>query len=153
MPGYIIQYWDDTEKKYKEVMTDQPLPVTLVDSTTGSPSGTVAPSEERTDTFTSDDLTNHQGKGGHFVLDVTATSESPSITLKIQGKDNVSGQYYDIIASSAVTEVGTTVLKIHPGLTTTANSVANDLIPSTWRIVVEHSNEDPIEYSVGYSIV
>jgi hypothetical protein len=35
MPGYIIQYWDDVAKVYKEVMTDQPLPVTTVGSGSG----------------------------------------------------------------------------------------------------------------------
>lgn len=250
MPGYIIQYFDETGKVYKEVTTSQPLPVTAIGSGTGgaeevevtqplpagtnvigkveieeggktvnvfpasvdtyaqadnmlmtgshmlglkengtewarlrldasfnlktminaalptgtntignvnitntNTDGTALASLARTATTNSADLTNGNGKGGHIVLDVTATAVSPSVTLKIQGKDVVSGKYYDILESAAVTAIGTTVIKVHPGLTVAANSVANDIIPHTWRVVVTHSNTDSIQYSVGYSIV
>lgn len=36
MPGYILQFWDKVTSKYKEVATDQPLPVTTVG---GGPNG------------------------------------------------------------------------------------------------------------------
>lgn len=107
----------------------------------------------RTATTNSPDITNSHGKGAIVVLDVTASSGSPSITFKIQGKDAASGKYYDILTSTAVTSVSTTVLKVYPGLTAAANSIANDILPHTWRVVVEHSNADSIDYGVGYSIV
>lgn len=119
----------------------------------GNTDGTALPSSARTATTNSADLSNAHGTGVNVVLDVSASSGSPSITLKIQGKDVVSGKYYDILSSGAVTAVSTTVLKVYPGLTAAANSVANDIIPATWRVSVEHSNTDSIQYSVGYSIV
>lgn len=115
--------------------------------------GTALANAARTATINSPDQTNSYGKGATIVLDVTATSASPSVTLKIQGKDTASGKYYDILTSSAVTVISTTVFKIHPGLTAAANSIANDILPLTWRVVVEHSNTDSIQYSVGFSIV
>ncbi|MBB6694380.1 hypothetical protein H7B90_23570 [Cohnella xylanilytica] len=147
----------NTGDQYVEVSMANPLPVTTVGSGTNIGSmtaeGTALPGAARTATTNSADLTNANGKGVIVVLDVSAVSDSPSITIKIQGKDSTSGKYYDIITSAAVTAISTTVLKVYPGLATAANSVANDIIPTTWRVVVTHSNTDSIQYSVGYSIV
>jgi hypothetical protein len=45
--------------------------------------------------------------------------------------------------------VATTVLKVGPGLTAAANLVANDMIPSIWRVIVTHGDTDSATYSVG----
>lgn len=105
-------------------------------------------------TFNSADIVNDEGGVGLVaVIDVTAVTSSPSVVFTIQGKDPASGKYYDILASSAITGTGTTVLRVHPDLTAAANSVAKDMIPRVWRIKAVHGNANSISYTVGASMV
>lgn len=92
--------------------------------------------------------------GIHVVLDVTVNAgTAASITLTIQGFDASSGQYYTLLASSAVTAVGTTVYKIFPGAPVTTNVSVNDIVPYKWRVLVTHGNANPITYTVGASLI
>lgn len=88
-------------------------------------------------------------RGLHLVIDVTAIVTAPSITVTIAGVDRVSGKTYTILASAAITATGTTVLKVGPGLTAAANSVANDFIPPIFRVSVSHANGNSITYSIA----
>lgn len=115
--------------------------------------GTALASAARTATVSSADIFNVNKKGVHVVLDVTAASATPSITLTIQGKDELSGKYYTILTSAAVTGISTNIYKVYPGLTAASNLVASDIIPKTFRITMTHSDTDSITYSVGYSLV
>lgn len=114
--------------------------------------GTGLASAARTTTTNSGDITNYNGTGVHVVLDVT-NAGTGSITLTIQGKDALSGQYYTLLAGAAVTTVSTNVYKVFPGSTVTANVSANDICPRTIRILVTHNNANSITYSVGYSLI
>lgn len=111
------------------------------------------PSLARTASVNSADQTNTRGRGLHVVIDVTVDPAAASITPKIQGKDLTSGKYYDILTGVAITATGTTVLKVHPGITALANVAANDLLPVNWRVRMEHADTDSITYSVGASVV
>jgi hypothetical protein len=86
-------------------------------------------------TQTTSDQINYNHRGIKVYLYVT-TIGSGSLVLTIFGKDQVSGQTYTLLASSAVTTNGLTVLTIYPGLTSAANSIANDVLPRTYRIQV-----------------
>lgn len=113
-------------------------------------------SAERDKTTNSPDQVNHCGRGVHVILDVTAKEGSPSIVLKIQGKDPASGGYYDILEGVAVTAVSTNVYKVHPEMTAETNVVAKDILPRTWRVAVIYTgtpSTDKITYSVGASVV
>lgn len=107
----------------------------------------------RTATVNSSDFKNYNARGAHFIVDVTAITATPSITVKIQGKDPGNGNYYDLLVSSAITAVGVTVLKVYPGITAVANLAANDVLPWDWRVRVEHADTDSITYSVGANLV
>lgn len=113
---------------------------------------TALASAARTTTLNSGDLTNYNGRGLHVVLDVT-NAGTGSITLTIQAKDALSGQYYTLLAGAAVTTVSTNVYKVFPGATAVANAAANDILPRTYRILVTHNNANSITYSVGASII
>lgn len=113
---------------------------------------TVFASAARTATHNSADFVTPYTKGLHLVIDCTATSATPSVVFTLQGKDVTSGKYYTVLASAAITATGTTVLKVHPALTAAANSVANDLLPRTWRVLATHADADSITYSVGVSL-
>ncbi|MCK5605280.1 hypothetical protein KAR91_25535 [Candidatus Pacearchaeota archaeon] len=109
-------------------------------------------SAARTATTNSDDQTNSRHKGCHIIIDVTVDGGG-SLTPKIQGKDPLSGKYYDILVGSAISAVGTTILKVYPGLTASANSIENDIVPSKFRIVVTAGDANSMTYSVGVNLV
>jgi hypothetical protein len=86
-------------------------------------------------TVNGSDQSNAARRGLHLVVDITAISgTSPTLTVTVEGKDPVSGKYYTILASAALNAVATTVLKVYPGLTAAANTVANDVLPGAWRV-------------------
>lgn len=59
-----------------------------------------------------------------------------AITVTLQGKDPVSGNYYTILQSaSLVASTPLTILRVYPGLTASANAVASDVLPPTWRVI------------------
>lgn len=88
------------------------------------------------------DGSNH--KGLLLYIDITAiTGTTPTLTVTIQGKSPVSGKYVTILASAALNSTGTTVLKVYPGLTAAANTVANDMIPPTFRVITAIGGTTP----------
>lgn len=118
----------------------------------GNVDATLLASAARTAATQSADQTNYNGRGLHVVIDVTAWTAG-SITVTIQGKDSVSGKYYTILASAALAAVGTTILRVYPGLTASANAAANDILPRTWRVSVAVGTADSITYSIGASVI
>lgn len=119
----------------------------------GNTQGTVLASAARTASVDSADLTNYNARGVHVIIDATAITATPSITATIQGKDTLSGKYYTILASAAITGVSTTILRVYPGITTAANLAAADVLPRTWRVSVVAGDADSITYSIGYSLI
>lgn len=112
----------------------------------------VLASTARTATLNSGDQSNLNGRGLHLVIDVTAGAAF-SIVPKIQAKDQASGKWYDLLVGAAITATGTTVLKLYPGLTAAANLVANDVLPVSWRLRVEHGDATSVTYSAGASLI
>lgn len=81
------------------------------------------------------DQDNPAARGIRLTIDITAiTGTGPSLIVTLEGKCPISGKYTTILASAALTAVGTTVLKVYPGLTAAANLVASDILPRTWRV-------------------
>lgn len=99
------------------------------------------------------EFTNYSGKAVHVVLDVTAIAATPVLTLTIEGKDEVSGKFYTLLAGAAVSTVSTNVYRVGPGLTAAANLVANDFVPRAGRIRVAVADADSATYSVGIATV
>lgn len=114
---------------------------------------TLLPSAARTATTNSGDLKNHQHRGVVVVVNVTAASATPSVVFTIQGKCPLSGAYFTILASAAVTGTGTTVLRAYPGLAASANVTANDVLPEHWRLLATHADADEITYSVSAQLI
>lgn len=114
---------------------------------------TILASAVRAATNNSADQTNLVGRGVHVVIDVTAVPGVDTVTPKIQGKDELSGQYYDILTGAAISGVSTVVLKVYPGITVAANVSASDILPKTWRVVMTHSAGTNFTYSVGASLI
>lgn len=98
-------------------------------------------------------FTNHNGRGVHVVLDVTAITDTPSLTLTIEGQDAVSGKYYTILTGTAVSTVSTNVYKVYPGIAAAANAAASDIVPRNGRISVAVADADSATYSIGLATV
>jgi hypothetical protein len=122
-------------------------------STHGTHDVSILPSAARTTAQTGVDQINQYGKGLNVVVDFTVFGGSGSITVIIEGKDLVSGKYYTILSSAALAAVATTVLRVYPGLTASANLIASDVLPRTWRVRVAVGNATSHTYSVGASII
>lgn len=115
--------------------------------------GTVLASAARTSAPTPVLLTNENGRALYIILDVTAVTATPSITVTIAGIDVVSGKAYTLLAGAAVTATGTVFYKVGPALPNTANVSANEYVPPTVRISVSHLDSDSITYSIGYALM
>ena len=96
---------------------------------------------------------NSAYRGCHIIIDVTVDPASASITPTIQGYDTVSGKYYTLLVGNAIAAVGTTVLRIYPGLSASANVIANDILPSKFRVSMAVADTDSMTYSVSASLV
>lgn len=92
-------------------------------------------------------------RGGHFVIDVTAVTSTPSVVPTIEGYDAASDSWYPVLTGVAITATGTTVLKIYPGIAIQANACASDLLPQTWRVSMTHGDTDSITYTVSANLV
>lgn len=106
-------------------------------------------SAERTATVASSVFPNPRHRGVHLVIDATAVTDTPSVVFTIQGHSPLGDDYYTILASAAITGTGTTVLRVFPGATNSANTVANDQLPALWRVNAVHGDADAITYSVN----
>lgn len=111
----------------------------------------------RTATVNSSLFTNVNAKGAHFIVNVTALAATPSIVIKIQGREPVDQSdpftFYDLLVSSPITTTGITVLKIYPGITAIPGGATSDILPWEFRVRVEHQDADSITYSVGANLV
>jgi hypothetical protein len=125
-----------------------------VDITRGE-SVTVLASAARTatpdvDTF---HVTGGETSGLVLIIDVTASAASPSVVFTIVGSDQLSGETWTILASAAITGVGTTILRVHPSLTADANLIADDIVPAYWTVTAAHDDADSITYSVAAQVI
>jgi hypothetical protein len=99
---------------------------------------TVLPSEARTITSNSNAQTNYEYKGIRLSLSITAASgTTPTLDIKLQHQDLVSGSWIDITGAAFAqkTGAGTDDVVIYPGITSTANRRVSDALPKTWRVV------------------
>lgn len=106
----------------------------------------------RAATTTTNGLVNYHSRGVHLVIDVTAVPGVDTITPKLQAYDQSSGKWYDLLVGSAISTIGTTVLKLYPSITAVANAAANDFLPLNWRVVITHSAASNFTYSVAANL-
>lgn len=115
---------------------------------------TVFTSAARTASETSSTFTNQHGhRGVIIVIDATAATATPSVVFTIQGYSPLGDDYFTILASAAITATGTTILRVYPGLTAAANTVANDVLPPLWRVSAVAGDADSLTYSVNALLI
>ena len=130
---------------------------TTWDRRRGNTEATVFTSAARTTTTNSADLTNYSARGVRLTLDITAASGVvPTLDVKIQAKDTLSGAYVDIAGAvfTQKTATGTDELVIYPGIAETANESVSDIIPRAWRAVATIAGTTPsFTFSLGAAYV
>lgn len=107
--------------------------------------------QTRAATTTSADFVNYGSKGIHLVVDVTVVPGVDTVTPKLQGMIN--NVYYDLLVGSAIVATGTTVLKLYPGISATANVSSSDVLPGSWRVVMTHSAATTFNYTVSANLL
>ena len=113
----------------------------------------IAPSEERTDDFTSLEFKSTDFEGTealHLVVDVTAATGS--IVVSVVGVDLTSRKEYTILQSASLGSAATTVLRVGPAYTASANTIAKDYMPHAWKVKVAHTG-GAVTYSIGGSLI
>lgn len=88
-------------------------------------------------TINGDDQTNVGNKGIRIYLDVTASSgSSPTLSVKLQIKDSLSGVYVDVPNASfaQATGTGTQTLLVYPGIAEQANVSVSSVLGNTYRV-------------------
>jgi hypothetical protein len=117
-------------------------------------SGVIIPSAaDRTVATVGATITN-RGAGSELLVfvDITVDDESAAVTFLIDGLDPASGDWYNILTSAALADVAKTILRVSTHLTASANLIAKDIVPHTFRVRTTHNDTDEMTYSVGYSL-
>ena len=93
--------------------------------------------------------------GVEVVCVVTAASGTGGLQVKIQGKEPITGTYYDVASTTNLNTTG--VPRVIAGanvFTVTSTSTAgnvNTYIPYTWRLAVVHGDSSNYNYSCSYT--
>lgn len=113
--------------------------------------GTIFQSSSRgAATYNSDPMFNPGWPGVKLTVDVSVHN-SGTVTVKIQTKDNVSGQWIDLAGATTAALSGsnqTVTLTIYPGLAETANVDVSTVLPQQWRVVATVASA-AVTFSVG----
>ncbi len=106
------------------------------------------PSAARTATTQTADQRNARHRGVRVHINTTVDPAAASVVFTVQGKDNLTGDYYTLLASAAVTAVGDTYLHIYPGIAAAANTAVSAVLPPYWRVLCTHADGDSITYEI-----
>lgn len=116
--------------------------------------GVLLASAARTAAVQSADQINRGFRGVRVRTNISAITDSPSITVTIQERDSISGNYVDILASAAYsTAAQQATLIVYPGCVAVANVVANQPLPRVWRVSVTVADSDSATYSIDFSYI
>jgi hypothetical protein len=120
---------------------------------------TALASAARTASINSADLTNFNARGVAVVIDNTAGGGAGSLTVKLTGKDSLSGKYVSLFSTGALAAPGVSTysFQVFPGATPIAQvsgtpatiGKADFLVPRIFRIEVTAADATSYTYSIG----
>ena len=113
---------------------------------------TALPSAARTVTTSSANLVNHNDRGAHFIINLTAGGPV-DIDPFIEAVDETSSVFYTLLTGTNIAALGTVVLKVYPGIAGIVGGSAVDILPRLFRIRLVHNNANSVTYSVGVNLV
>jgi len=103
-------------------------------------------------TYFTADQKNLGCRGIKVGVNVTVDGGTGTLTVTVQGHDNASGAYYDILVGTAQNVAsGFKVLTVYPDLTAAANVTVNDVLPAVWRLKMVVANT--VTATVGASVL
>lgn len=110
-------------------------------------------SAARTTTQTQGDQTNTGRWRGILVYTNVTSAGTGSITVTVDWKDPVTGNYIHLNTGTAIIANGSQTITIYPGQTA-AGALTNSItLPRTFRILVTANNANSVTYSVGYVLL
>jgi hypothetical protein len=118
-----------------------------------SPAGGKGLVNPGTGTYVSAIQNNMFRNGVKLVVDITAISGSATLTVTIQGYDQVSGKFYTILTSAALAATATTVLTVYPSIAAAANTAANDVLPTSWRVQAVVAVAGTVTATIGAALL
>lgn len=133
----------------------------------GNIEASILTSAVRATTTNGADQTNFNGRGALLTINITVEAATETLSLKIQGKDSISGNYSDIVdfgvVYNATTDAPTSTrsFAVYPGILSadfvgiTGNGTSGKagLIGRTWRPVVTHSASGNWTYSLSTAVI
>ena len=127
---------------------------TTVDTWRNNIEGTALASAARTAQTNSSDIITYNANKIYVFLNVTAASGTGGLTVRVQAKDPVSGNYFSInSAPTAVTSTTSNGYLIGPGVSAGGTQATSSVLPRTIRIQVQVGDSSSYTYSVGYSLI
>lgn len=112
------------------------------------------PSAARMLTVATPTLINYNHRGGHFIVNVTSFSGPFTLAPRIQAQDTASGDFYDLLVGTAITNTGIVVYKVAPSSTAIPGFTTSDILPRNYRMNMVHVGAaTSITYSVSINLV
>lgn len=113
---------------------------------------TLYASASRTDTPTAVVVNTRRAVALDLVVDVTTFTATPSVVATVDGFDSLSGKYFNLLTSAAMTNTTTRVLHVGPGLTASA-STSSAFVPDQVRVLLTHGDNDAVTYSASLHLL
>ena len=84
-------------------------------------------------------------------VNVTVDPDTAAITVKLEGKDPVSGTWADIpgMTTASIADVGHTVVTMYPGIAESANVSVSDVLPAEVRVNSNPTAGTTLTYAVS----
>lgn len=95
---------------------------------------TLFESKARTADENSAAMNNYAYRGVQVMVNISAVTASGAGTYTLQGYDELSGTWFDVLASASKSASGFFTLTVYPGIAAAANASANTVLPKKWRL-------------------
>lgn len=124
----------------------------------GNLNGTAISAASRTaGTVESSDIVNYDHRGAHVF--VHRSVGNAHLVATVQGKDALSGRYYNLLTTATMSGTGGAAFILYPGVSAgsaTAPATGgqrSEALPRTWRVMVVPSTSPTSSWGVGYSMI
>ena len=129
---------------------------TNIQAMRGTLVGTLLASAARTSSTNSPAQINYNARGVAIFVDVTAVTDTPTLTPALRMIDSVTGKALNICTWGAINPTGAAsyifILCFGGGTDLTNTFYKSGILPRSWDFRIVHSDADSATYSVGYSL-
>ena len=104
------------------------------------------------------DIINYEHRGAHVVMHYSLGTAN--LVLRIQGKDEASDTYYNLLTTASISVTSSPAFIIYPSISAggatapAGGGQRSDVLPRTWRVTVVGSGTSATaNYGVGFSMI